>query len=108
MRNVRFNDDVVKELRRLVRNANLGNEFKAALSKIYQAGYDNGLLEAKRKIQEVLHDNQSASSSDNDDRVGIQSDSGINGGREGADADDSDSSEGSQTFPESIIDFDCP
>lgn len=104
MRNVRFNDDVVKELRRLVRNANLGNEFKAALVKIYQAGYDNGLTEAKRKIQEVLHANQSASPSDNDDGVGIQSDSGINGGREGVDAVDAYSSARGQSATYTYLD----
>lgn len=56
MRNVRFNDDVVKELRRLVRNSNLGSELKAALVKIYVTGYDNGLADASRKIREVLNE----------------------------------------------------
>ncbi len=50
----RFDDEVVKEFRRLVRNSELGNEFKAALQKIYKAGYDNGFNEAVRQaVQSV-------------------------------------------------------
>lgn len=56
MRNVRFNDDVIKELRKLLRDSGKGAQFRAALTKIYQAGYDNGLSESTKKIQEVLRD----------------------------------------------------
>ncbi len=80
--NVTFNDEVVKEFRRLVRNSNLGSEFKAALSKIYKVGYENGFQEAVRQASEYVRkeqdaNNQSVSANDDNDGVGVQPDSVI-------------------------------
>jgi len=66
MRNVRFNDEVVKHLRSLVRDSAKGEQFRTALTKIYQAGYDNGqdaaYQDARQKLQEIAsNDNQSPS-----------------------------------------------
>lgn len=74
MRNVRFNDDVIKHLRALVRDSSKGNEFRNALTKVYQSGYDNGhedaYRDARQKLQEaVSHANQGASAGDNSDGI---------------------------------------
>lgn len=82
MRNVKFTADMVKEIRRLARNVNLTDSFKAALVKIYQTGYDNGHTDAyndaRQKLQEaVQHANPSPSPSANLDGEQLQPDSGV-------------------------------
>ena len=57
MRNVKFSPEVVKELRRLIRDSSKGTEVQAALRKIYTTGYDNGQAEATKRIKEVLSAN---------------------------------------------------
>jgi mRNA-degrading endonuclease RelE of RelBE toxin-antitoxin system len=54
MRNVRFSTEVVKELRRLARDYKHRDAFLAALTKVYQGGYDNATSEATAKIKEAL------------------------------------------------------
>lgn len=78
MRNVHFTPQVVKELRRLVRDSSKGNELQAALKKIYTTGFDNGQAEATSRIKEVLDaHNESASAGHNDDGIIVQPDSGV-------------------------------
>lgn len=97
MRNVKFDADVVKELRRLVRDSSKGLELQAALSKIYSTGYDNGLAEATKQIRRAVTNvnNQISNSGLGHDGKQLQSDSSIVGTGEGVGSADSDSSEGS-------------
>lgn len=96
MKNVRFDDEVVKEMRRLARDYKHRDAFIAALTKIYTTGYDNGLGDSTRKIREVLDvNNKSANPSNNDDGVVVQPSSSESSGSGGTDAVDADSGEGS-------------
>jgi len=107
--NVHFNDEVVKEFRRLVRNSNLGNEFKAALSKIYKVGFENGFQEAVRQASEYVKkeqdaNNQSASAGNDNDRVVLQPSSNQLGKRTGVVTIDSNSDGTGSTVKYSVID----
>ena len=91
MRNVQFQPEVIRELRRLTRDYKHREALEAALVRIYQAGYDNALRVSTQQIRKALNDNQSANTSNHNDRIELQSSSSEHGGSEGADATYADS-----------------
>lgn len=108
MRNVRFTPEVIKELRKLVRDAGQGHKLQTALQKIYTTGFDNGQADATKRIKEVLDANQQIlNSSDDNDGVVIQPAGSEHGEREGLDAADTYSGYGSiEAFTESLPEYD--